>query len=53
MEVSELIVNEVALTAPNLTDETALRPVPVMVTVVPPPVGPLFGLTPVTFGTAW
>jgi hypothetical protein len=53
MEVSELMVNERAFTDPNLTAETVLKPVPVMVTLVPPPVEPVFGLTAVTVGAFW
>ena len=40
----------VALLAPNFTLEAPVRFVPVSVTAVPPVVGPLFGLTPVTVG---
>ena len=52
MEVAELTVNEVALLAPNLTAEAPRKPVPVMVTVVPPAVGPAIGLMVVTVGVA-
>jgi hypothetical protein len=43
----------VAAVAPNFTVLLAgvvLKPVPVMVTELPPPVGPLVGLMPVTVG---
>jgi hypothetical protein len=35
---------------PNLTDVGPAKPVPVMVTAVPPAVGPVFGDTEVTVG---
>jgi len=41
---------KVAETVPNLTVVAPERSVPVMVTEVPPPVGPVLGLTPVTDG---
>jgi hypothetical protein len=50
IDVAELTVNELALVAPNVTADAAVKPVPVMVTLVPPPVGPAFGLTAVTVG---
>jgi hypothetical protein len=53
IEVAEFTVNEVALVVPNLTAETEVKPVPVMLTLVPPAVGPAFGLTAVTVGAAW
>jgi hypothetical protein len=53
IEVAEFTVNEVALVVPNLTAEAPSRPVPVMVTLVLPAVGPAFGLTTVTVGAAW
>ncbi len=37
---------------PNLTADAPVNPVPVIITNVPPPVGPLFGLKPVTSGAA-
>ena len=37
---------------PNPTEVTPVKPVPVMVTVVPPTAGPLVGLIPVTTGIA-
>ena len=53
----EVAVIEVALTTEKLAavppNDTAVAPVkllPVMVTLVPPAVGPAFGLTPVTVG---
>ena len=39
-----------AFPVPNATVEPVMNCVPVMVTFVPPPVGPLFGLTAVTVG---
>ena len=45
-------VNDVALLGPNLTDVAPVKLVPVMVTEVPPVVGPVFGLTAVTVGAA-
>jgi hypothetical protein len=53
IEVAELTVTEVAAVPPNLTEEAPRNPVPVMVTLVPPAVGPAFGLTAVTVGVAW
>ena len=41
----------VAGVLPNFTADTLVSPVPVMVTVVPPVLGPEAGLTPVTVGT--
>ena len=54
----ELTVRLVALTAlievpgvePKSTAVAPVKPVPVTVTEVPPPAGPLVGLTPVTVG---
>jgi hypothetical protein len=40
----------VAAVLPNVTVAPAAKFVPVIVTTVPPPVGPLFGFTPVTVG---
>ena len=40
----------VALRVANFTVAPDAKPVPVIVTVVPPVVGPAFGLTPVTVG---
>ena len=48
IEVAELTVNDVAAVAPNLTAVAPLKLVPVMVTRVPPAVGPPVGLRPVT-----
>ena len=52
MEVALLTVNDVALVAPNFTAVAPVKFVPVMVTDVPPAVGPLAGLSPVTVGGA-
>ena len=43
-------MNAEAAVAPKLTALAPVNPVPVMVTEVPPVVGPEFGLTPVTVG---
>jgi hypothetical protein len=53
IEVAELTLNEVALVVPKLTAEAPRKPVPVMVTLVPPAGNPPFGLTAVTVGVAW
>ena len=45
-------VKLVAETPPNLTSVAPVKLVPVMVTLVPPAVGPEFGLTLVTVGAA-
>ena len=47
-----LTVNEVAAVEPKFTVETLVKPVPVMVTVVPPADGPALGLTEVSVGAA-
>ena len=52
IEVAELTVKLVALVAPNLTAVVPDNAVPVMVTDVPPVVGPAFGATDVTVGVA-
>lgn len=39
--VLDLTVNDSAVVVPNLTFSTVTNPVPVMVTLVPPPGGPL------------
>jgi hypothetical protein len=51
-EVGELTVNVEAAEEPNFTPVVPTRLVPVMVTLVPPDVGPWFGLTDVTVGAA-
>ena len=50
IEVAELTVKLVALVAPNFTALALDSEVPVMVTDVPPVVGPAFGATDVTAG---
>jgi hypothetical protein len=50
MEVAELTVTAVAVTVPNITVAPDRKPVPVMVTEVPPVVGPEVGLMAVTVG---
>ena len=50
IDVAELTVKLVALTAPNFTAVAPVRVVPVMVTNVPPAVGPDVGETDVTVG---
>ena len=52
IDVAELTVTLVAATPPKLTVSPAVNPVPVIVTDVPPAVGPLVGLTAVTVGGA-
>lgn len=51
-DVEVLYVTDAALTNPNDTVEPDVKPVPVMVTVVPPTAKPLAGAIPVTDGTA-
>src|SRR6202790_5136741 len=50
MDVAELTTRPVPATVPNFTTVAPVKPVPVTVTGVPPVVGPLLGLTPVTVG---
>ena len=50
IEVSLLKVKPAAFVAPNFTPVTPVKPVPVMVTLVPPATGPVVGLTLVTVG---
>src|SRR6478735_5284050 len=52
MVVALLTVNVVAAVAPKSTAVAPVKPVPVIVTEVPPAVGPEFGLTLVTVGAA-
>ena len=52
IDVSPVAVKVVAAVEPKSTWVTPLKPVPAMFTVVPPPSGPLFGLTEVTTGAA-
>ena len=52
MVVSLTTVTSVAAVVPKSTAVAPVKPVPVIVTEVPPAVGPLFGLTPVTVGAA-
>ena len=52
MEVAVLAVNPVAEAAPNFTPVAELKLVPVMITVVPPAVGPLVVARDVTVGAA-
>ena len=51
IEPAESTAKLAALAEPNLTAVAPLKLLPVMLTEVPPPVGPLAGLTPVTVGT--
>ena len=51
IEVALLTVKVVAAVAPNLTPVAPVKLVPVMVTEVPPAVGPELGLTEETVGT--
>lgn len=48
--VAEVTVKDDALTLPKCTAVAPVKPVPEIVTEVPPVVGPLFGVTPVTVG---
>ena len=50
--VAELTVKPVAAVAPKVTAVAPLKLVPVMVKLVPPPVGPLIGVKAVTVGLA-
>ncbi len=50
IEVLLATVTLVALVPPNLTVAPAKKPVPVMVTAVPPVVGPVLGAMAVTVG---
>ena len=50
IEVAETTVKVVAAVAPKVTAVAPVKPVPVMVTVVPPVVGPPVGLERVTVG---
>ncbi len=50
IRVEELTANAGTDVAPNRTDVASVKPLPVMMTVVPPPVGPEFGLMPDTVG---
>ena len=45
-----LVMVKAAVVEPNLTPVAPVKPVPVMVTVVPPAVVPEVGLMPVTVG---
>jgi hypothetical protein len=48
--VALLTVNVPAAVAPNLTEVAPVKFVPVIVTIVPPAIGPRFGVTSVTVG---
>ena len=50
MEVAEFTVTAVAVMVPNITVAEEVKLVPVMVTDVPPLVGPLVGVMDVTVG---
>jgi hypothetical protein len=50
--VSETTVTALARVAPNPTDVAPVNPLPITVTVVPPPAPPLVGLIAVTTGAA-
>jgi hypothetical protein len=52
MLVSLATVNEVAASVPKSTAVAPVNPVPVIVTTVPPAIGPALGRTVVTVGTA-
>ena len=51
-EVDEVTVTGVAVLPPMVTDVPGTKFVPVMVTLVPPTVGPVEGLTALIVGTA-
>ena len=51
--VADTTVKLVAATVAKATAVAPVKPVPVMVTVVPPATGPEAGLRAVTFGTFW
>src|ERR1700680_4663350 len=51
MEVAELTTRPVPAVVPNFTVVGPVKAGPVTVTLWPPAVGPVFGLTPVTVGT--
>jgi hypothetical protein len=51
IEVALFTVNDVAALQPNFTAVAPVRVVPIMLTTVPPPVRPVFGLTLDTVGT--
>jgi hypothetical protein len=51
-EVAETTAKLEAAVEPKVTAVVLERPVPVMVTLVPPATGPTDGLTPVTVGAA-
>ena len=53
IDVAEFTTTPVAALLPNLTPVAPMKFVPVIVTVVPPPAGPDFGLIAVTVGAAW
>ena len=52
IDVAELTVTPVAAVVPNLTVSPDAKPVPVIVTLVLPAVGPLVGAMPDTVGAA-
>ena len=51
IEVGEFTVTAVAVMLPNITVAEEVKLVPVMVTEVPPAIGPLVGVIEVTVGT--
>ena len=51
IDVSETTVKELAATEPKSTAWAPVNPVPVIVTAVPPPAGPVVGVTAVIVGT--
>ncbi len=50
IEVAEFTVNDTPVAVPKATRVAPVKLLPVIVTVVPPPVGPLPGFIPVTAG---
>jgi len=53
IEVLLTTFTPVAAAPPRLTEAPDRKPVPVMVTLVPPAVGPVFGAIEVTFGVGF
>src|SRR5437667_353852 len=53
MEVDETTVKELAEVTPNRTPVRFAKWLPLIVTDVPPAVGPEAGVTPLTVGAAW
>jgi hypothetical protein len=52
IEASEFTVNDVAAVVPNVTAVAPVKPLPEIVTLAPPALGPAVGLTELTAGAA-